>query len=310
MIRRHKILTLAAVTAIGTAALAFTNERAAKQAERDHPPIGKHVEVEGVRLHYVRQGSGPPVVLLHGNPGSIEDWAAVVPELSSTHEVIAFDRPGHGYSDPAAEDSGSPEVQARLLHAALSALAIERPILVGHSWGGGLILVYALHHPGEVAALVAVEPSSHPDPSNIDPIYPVLAAPVLGALVSQTLSSILGRPKIRNKLALAFSPDPVPDAYLARATAMWTRPREARATAIDNLRRHEVLTEISPRYGELRVPLVILAADQDAFVDSRGQAHRLHAQVPGSVLIPLAGAGHMLPQTRATAVVEAIRSKE
>src|SRR5688572_11836386 len=99
MVRWKRIVAYVGIGLFGGFAfLAFQNDRAAKRAEHDHPPIGAFVAADGVRLHYVRKGSGPVVVLIHGNPGSVEDWTlAVLPDLAETHHVIAFDRPGHGY---------------------------------------------------------------------------------------------------------------------------------------------------------------------------------------------------------------------
>jgi hypothetical protein len=66
--------TAIVITAIAVSAL--VNRFAAKKAERDNPPVGKFVEVGGVRLHYVDHGKGKPLVLLHGNAGMIEDFAS------------------------------------------------------------------------------------------------------------------------------------------------------------------------------------------------------------------------------------------
>src|SRR5467141_1186620 len=58
----------------------------------------KFVTVDGTRLHFVIRGAGQPVVLIHGNPGSGQDWTPLFAPLAAHHEVIAFDRPGHGRS--------------------------------------------------------------------------------------------------------------------------------------------------------------------------------------------------------------------
>ena len=59
----------------------------------------KFVTVEGMRLHFVIRGAGRPVVLIHGNPGSTQDWTRVLGPLAANHRIIAFDRPGHGRSE-------------------------------------------------------------------------------------------------------------------------------------------------------------------------------------------------------------------
>src|SRR5215813_5602344 len=106
-----------------------------------HSYQNQSVFVDGLKLNYVRAGSGRPVVLIHGNPGSYQDYTlAVVGRLSQSYYVVAFDRPGHGYSER--QDSVQPtvEIQALIIRDALRKLAIEKPLLVGHSWGGSLAL--------------------------------------------------------------------------------------------------------------------------------------------------------------------------
>ena len=89
----------AATAALG--ALALANRAAARRAERQHPPEGGFIEVDGVRLHYSDRGAGRPVVLVHGNAVAGDDWnTSGVADLllRDGHRVIAFDRPGFGHS--------------------------------------------------------------------------------------------------------------------------------------------------------------------------------------------------------------------
>src|SRR6201986_548983 len=80
--------------------LAVFNHRQAQRAERRYPARGRFLEVSGVRLHYLERGEGPPVVLLHGNGATAEEFeaAGLIDRLSVNHGVLAFDRPGFGYS--------------------------------------------------------------------------------------------------------------------------------------------------------------------------------------------------------------------
>lgn len=92
--------TVLAGTAI-LASLAVCNHHLARRAERRHPPRGTFMEVDGVRLHYSDRGEGSPVVLIHGNAVSGDDWntSGVTELLLRSHRVIIFDRPGFGYSE-------------------------------------------------------------------------------------------------------------------------------------------------------------------------------------------------------------------
>src|SRR5688500_11567906 len=129
------ILAGVAFVALAVRALLVWNRRAVADAERRYPPSGSFLTAGGVRLHYHDRGSGTPVVLLHGAAGTLHDFDYVVDALAAQFRVVVFDRPGHGYSDvlPAARDTA--DVQARMLADLLHQLDIERPVLVGYSWG-------------------------------------------------------------------------------------------------------------------------------------------------------------------------------
>jgi pimeloyl-ACP methyl ester carboxylesterase len=80
---------------------AAVNYRLAKKAERDNPPTGKFLEINGVRLHYVERGAGDALVMLHGNGSMIEDFASsgLIDLAAKNYRVITFDRPGFGHSE-------------------------------------------------------------------------------------------------------------------------------------------------------------------------------------------------------------------
>ena len=96
---------------VALAASAILNRVLAKMAERRNPPIGRFIVVDGVRLHYVERGKGRPLVLIHGNGTMIQDFdsSGLVDAAAKTYRVIAFDRPGFGYSDRPRSTIWTPE---------------------------------------------------------------------------------------------------------------------------------------------------------------------------------------------------------
>src|SRR3954453_18122350 len=132
--RRSRAGAVLAAGAAALAASALYNTLRARRTEREHPPAGRFVEVDGVRLHYIEKGEGPPVVLLHGNVVTAEDFrtSGVLELLARRHRVIAFDRPGFGYSDRPHGSAWSARAQADLLRDALDVLDIKRSIVLGH----------------------------------------------------------------------------------------------------------------------------------------------------------------------------------
>ena len=157
---KEKSFTTRHAAALGLSAVAAATavwvEAQARRAERDNPPMGKFIYMDGTRVHYVMRGSGPPVVLLHGNNVTSADFEAsgLFDRLARNHQVIAFDRPGFGHSSRPRNRFWTPAAQAALLRRALAGLGIERPVVVGHSMGTMVALAMALDFPGSVSALV------------------------------------------------------------------------------------------------------------------------------------------------------------
>src|SRR3954453_24182670 len=153
---RSRAGAVLAVSAAALAASALLNAYLARRAEREHPPAGRFVEVDGVRLHYLERGAGPPVVLLHGNVVTAEDWvlSGVLDRVAERHRVVAFDRPGYGHSERPQGSAWTAATQADLLLHAFARLGIQRPVVVGHSWGTNVALALALADPAAVRGLV------------------------------------------------------------------------------------------------------------------------------------------------------------
>lgn len=134
----------------------FLGER--RDAKR-FPPPGKLVEVDGQVLHYQESGNGDPVVVLEsGITASSLSWARVAPRIARHAKVIRYDRGGLAWSGPAKQA----RIASRMifeLRAMLYAIGINRPvILVGHSFGGLLCLLFACRYREQVAGVVLVDP--------------------------------------------------------------------------------------------------------------------------------------------------------
>ena len=208
-------LVLAASAAV-LAATALQVRANARRAEYEHPPRGHFIRTGGVRLHYVEAGRGaePPVVLLHGNAVTAEDWIAsgVFSRIAAWRRVIAFDRPGYGYSERPRDRLWTAEAQAAVLAEAFGELGIERPVVVGHSWGALVAVALGLDHPNAVSGLVLVSgyhfPTARADVAAFSPP----AVPVLGDVVRYTVGPLAGRliaPKmIRARISRPTSSEP------------------------------------------------------------------------------------------------------
>jgi pimeloyl-ACP methyl ester carboxylesterase len=277
------------------------------EIQSDRPrSTSKFVTVDGTRLHFVIRGAGPPVVLIHGNPGSGQDWTRVFGPLGVNHKIVAFDRPGHSHSQRPKHGDTTVEVQARLLHDALQQLHVERPIVVGHSWGGALALIYAITYPKEVAGVVLVAPAVYESDDPVSLMTSLPAVPVIGDVVNFVLTPLFAATFVRSELKKAFSPDPVPKNYLRSVLSEWTRSKKVKAYSLDEASLNDSLKKFSARYPEITIPVSILAGDSDLIVSEKEQAERLHQTLPKSHLIVLPKTGHQIPFTRPQAILDEI----
>lgn len=268
--------------------------------------LSKFVTVDEARLHFVIKGAGRPVVLIHGNPGSCQDWARLYGPLSSRYCGFAFDRPGHGHSDRPNHRPITVDVQAQMLHTALKALDVEQPILVGHSWGGALALAYALEFQDDVAGLVLLAPAAYESDDGVSFLTKLPALPIVGDLINFLFTPLLGASVVREDLQKAFSPDPVPKHYLRHVLAEWTRPKKVKWYSVDDALLNTSLPKFTSRYPDIRVPVVIVTGDSDQIVPAKENAHRLYQALPRAELIVLEKTGHQISFTRPEAVVDAI----
>jgi pimeloyl-ACP methyl ester carboxylesterase len=111
----------------------------------------------GLRIHYQQVGAGPDVVMVHGITGNLAVWHLhIVPALSEHFRVLTYDLRGHGYSGTP-PTGYSPDDMASDLQQLLEALEIERPVIVGHSYGADIALYLAARQPQRVREVIAIE---------------------------------------------------------------------------------------------------------------------------------------------------------
>ncbi len=298
-----------AAAAVGLAALALVNHLAAGRAERANPPRGRFITVDGVRLHCIEQGQGSPILLLHGNGATAEDFAisGVLDRLSASHRVIAIDRPGFGYSERPRARDWSPEAQAALMVSACAALGVERPVVVGHSWGTLVALRIALDHPTAVGGLALLSGYYTPTPRLDVPAFSISAIPILGDVLRYTIGPLLGWLMAPSAFKRLFQPSPVSKRFKERfPTGLSLRPSQLRATAADTAQMIQGAAAIQARLAELDLPLLIMAGTGDKIVDFKTQSEGLHEKLPRSALHAVTDAGHMVHHIAPIAVAAAI----
>jgi pimeloyl-ACP methyl ester carboxylesterase len=275
------------------------------------PPMpaatGDYFAVHGREIHYVEQpGSGVPVVMLHGLPGTNEDFDPVVAKLPGAH-VYSLDRPGFGWSR-----GGWLKYQNQIdvVHEFLTQLRLTPAIVVGHSFGGAVALGLARRYPNDVAKLVLIAPAAGGLRSltmnRFQARYVRFSQlPVVKSVVKHTFGNVALRLSAYLGARNAFEPAPVPADYKERLLSVSLTPGNLAAYAGDQLEFDDTIRWVDANVGEIRVPTVVIAAVDDELVPIE-HARKLAAELPGSRLVTVDG-NHMIPYIHPDVVATAIR---
>ncbi|MEP3275713.1 MAG: alpha/beta hydrolase [Stappiaceae bacterium] len=276
--------------------------------ESNYPPLGKFVEVSSGRLHYLDAGEGVPIVLLHGASASLRDFqASILPELAKKHRVIAFDRPGYGYSERIADGWLSPAKQAAIIREALEKIGADRPIIVGHSWAGSVALAYALDYPDEISGAVLLAGAVNSWETGVSWSNSAAGIAVVGPVFSSTIVFPAGQALLESAVSNVFSPEQPPAGYLERTGAILAiRPGAFRSSAEDVRNLSAFLELQERRYDKIEVPLLLVTGEKDTIVPAWNHADRLAKRLPDAKLVELEGAGHALHHSRRDMVIHLI----
>jgi pimeloyl-ACP methyl ester carboxylesterase len=296
--------------AAGALAAAYMVVRSkTRQAEAENPPAGRFVTVDGVKLHYLERGAGPVVVLLHGNGATSLDFelSGLVDMLARDHHVIAFDRPGFGYSDRPRSTIWTPADQAALRARALKALQVDQAIVVGHSWGTLVSLAMAVDHPERVSGLVLMAGYYYPSPRADAVLMSGPAIPVLGDVMRFTVSPLLSRLLWPGFVKKVFSPRPVAESFKRWPKWLSLRPSQLRAASAESVLMIPTAANLRHRYAEVTVPVTIFTGTGDKVADPGHNAERLHRELLQSQLHTVQDAGHMLHYVAQDEIVRAVR---
>lgn len=307
---RLALSLLLAATAIGGCALLTDRRATAREvaAEADYPPTGQILMVEGRRVHAHVQGQGPDLVLIHGASGNTRDFTfALVDRLAQEYRVIAFDRPGLGWSDDMGPEGISPMMQARLLQAAADQLDVRRPIVLGHSYGGAVAMAWGLTDTPDTAALVIVSGATMPWPGGLGPFYAITGSRIGAATVIPAITAFAPPDRAEAVIEGIFAPAPPPPGYAEYVGAGLTMRRDTlriNAAQVTGLKPH--VTRMAEAYPRLVLPVEILHGTADTIVPARIHAVPLSERLPDARLTLIPDAAHMPHHSHPDAVIAAI----
>lgn len=258
------------------------------------------IDNDGVKLHYLRAGTGQPLLLLHGITDSAAYWGATARALSAHFDVIALDQRGHGESDAPAQGYRMTHYVADAV-AVLDALTREPAFVIGHSFGGWVGARLAAQHPDRVCALALEDPPFREFP---DPPAPHSTAEDEGRRTwFQWLIDLQGK-SLSEMLAKCRAEHP---GWSAEDCGHWAlsksqvRPRLYEAGGVEfDLRWREAAPAV-------RCPTLLIHGDGElgSIVDA-GSAAAITAMMPNCRAVHIAEAGHAIHRDQPAAMLSAL----
>lgn len=257
-------------------------------------------------LHIKNRGSGPPVLLIHGNPGSLDDFSALIPRLSFASEILAFDLPGFGKSSPevGVDSAFSLAGLAKVALSLADRLGWQRFDVIGHSHGAAVAQAMAWHGSERVSHLLLLGSLGYPAHAAYRQLT-IPGARFAMSAVAACLSLPGGRACLRNMqkgiAGKAYYPEAVSAERLERDVAtMMSAPSILPTMA--RLALSQPCTELATHAATIGAPTLFLHGASDRLVPEH-HARAVHQLRVGagrpSQFELLSGAGHMLPITHA-----------
>lgn len=267
---------------------------------------------DGLTLAYAEAGEGPPVILLHGTLTVLEDMMIGLAEpLALSHRVIAFDRPGFGESTVRRFADAGIWRQAEAIHHATVALGLERPIIIGHSFGGSVALALAMDWPDSVSGVVALAPVVRPEARLEQGLFGPRVVPVTGHF----LNLFAGMSSDRMLFPLLWRSMYLPQSMPVRIEtefpfSMAGRSEAAARVGEDSLSAMPDLVRLNIRAPCCEVPVRIMGGDQDIVVRNGLNGRPLAEVMPNAEFIDLPDLGHMIHHFATAEIVAVVDQLE
>ena len=259
----------------------------------------KFVTVNGQTIHYLQQGKGKPLILVHGFAGSTYTWRKLIPLLADRYTVYALDLLGFGLSDKPVDGNYDLDSQGKLVIGFMDALHITRAALVGHSMGGVVVGYAALDAPSKVDALVLVSPGFYG--KGVPGFLRYLFFPLDRIMARQFYKkSVRAASLERSFYNKALVTDALIDAYLLPAKTPHAADALARMMTSAGTGPYEGLAE------KISVPCLLVWGNHDTN-NLPQDGERLKQEIKKSSLVYISACGHYVQEEKPKELAEKIK---
>lgn len=301
ILRALGVVSVLSIVGLGVALWSYRDIPAAELEARYAGPTSRFITIDGVRMHYRDEGSGPVVVLFHANFSNLIDWDPWVDALKDRYRVVRVDMTSHGLTGPDPTGDYTLPRTLALAEAFIDALGIEKATLGGTSLGGTVAIHYTAAHPERVERLILLSPGSLEGRERKERGTIPKAAYVLTYILPRALPEFM----LRSGFA---DPTKLPEALVDRWYDMWMREGQ-RAAQLDRLAQYQA-GDIEGLVRSIRAPVLLLWGEENttAVFEQAAEFQHLLEDSPSLTFISYPGVGHMAVEEAGTEIGRDVRA--
>jgi pimeloyl-ACP methyl ester carboxylesterase len=277
------------VIAAGFSALFLTQIRCDMSMEelktKYAKPNSQFIEVNGMDVHYVDEGSGFPLVLVHGTAASLHTWDGWVNNLSGTFRIIRMDIPAYGMTGPNEGHDYSTDAYIDFMKKFLDKIGIKKCHMAGNSLGGRITWTFACLYPEYVRKIILIDPSGYPRQKDLPFVFRLVKMPVVRSIAWFMSPGFF----VRKSLREVYGDDSkitkeIQDRYYHMAL------REGNREAF--VARPLTYKDLTGKLKTLAAPTLIMWGTDDEWIPLK-DAHKFKRDIKNSKLILYENVGHI-----------------
>lgn len=268
-------------------------------------PQNSFLKINDETIRFSQNGKGKDILLIHGTPGSIEDWIHIVDTLSKNFRVTSFDRFGHGFSS-SNNYTYHLKDNAELVEKLIKKLQLKDPLIIGHSYGGSTAAQMAVNSRNKNLRYIIIDsPLYEYSPSKI---YQLVATPILGKGIALLSSFTIANTHIKKGVSPLFK-------FLEREKAvklieerqrLWSQPKVIYSKSKESVHYISDLNLISNQYKNIDSKITVITG-RDSITTFRNDCEKFHSEVLNSNLIIFDNVSHYIQFDKPKELVQIIK---
>lgn len=290
----------------GCSSVKYTTEDVKKELQQEKIGTSHFVKIGDHTLHYLEDGQGEPIILIHGWLCWGAYWKKIIPLVRGQYHIYAPDLLGHGISDKPLDKTCSygTDAQAERILAFMNALSIKKAYLVGHSMGGEIAAKVTLMAPERVKGLVLICAAGLEETPKLLPGF-IKFGRALG--IEGLAADMMDEAMIRRHVPglMFYKENPMPDEFVKDIIMSNLRSKEDRKAMAKVTREGLFQNFLDKRCPEIKTPTLVISAKYDRVVHPT-MGERYHSLIPNSKFILIDHAAHMAPWEKADEVAKDI----